>query len=159
MIFYRSPAADTGKGPALGTVRTLTAIALTAYPLGAAVRVVGPDSLAPQLFGFGLILVSLAAAAPVFGSYVQRIIAEQPSRLDEFELQLRQRAMSKAYALFTGLALLAVLYAGIATDADLWVPSDFDGFNGLFWGGFLYATLLPTACLAWSGDANGLLDG
>jgi hypothetical protein len=35
-----------------------------------------------------------------------------------------------------------------------WLPSNYGGWNGLFWGAFLYVTLLPTARLAWTMDPD-----
>ncbi len=62
-----------------------------------------------------------------------------------------------AYAAFSLLALLAVLYAGIATDAHLWVPSTYEEFNGLFWGVLAYGLLLPGTSLAWLADPSDLV--
>jgi hypothetical protein len=45
-----------------------------------------------------------------------------------------------------------VIYAAIASDTGLWVPSGYDAFNGLFWGVFLYASVIPTAVLSWMVD-------
>jgi hypothetical protein len=52
------------------------------------------------------------------------------------------------------LALLLVVYAAIASDNGLWVPATYEAFNGLFWGVFLYASVLPTALLSWMVEPN-----
>lgn len=159
MLFYRSPSASSGNGPSLGTIRTLVTVALVAYPAGALTLALGPDGTggikAPEIAGLGLILLAFFAATPVVGSYFQKIVGDEPGRLDEFELKMRRKAMTSAYAAFTALTLLAVIYAAIATDAGLWLPRTYDAFNGLFWGVFLYASLLPTAFLVWSPDSAG----
>jgi hypothetical protein len=101
------------------------------------------------LAGYSLILLALVAYAPLIGTSLQRIVGEETKLLDEYELRLRGRALSRAYAAFSGLALLLVIYAAIASDKGLWVPSSYDAFNGLFWGVFLYASVIPTAVLSW----------
>jgi hypothetical protein len=69
--------------------------------------------------------------------------------LDEYELRLRGRALSASYATFAALALSLVLYAAIASDKGLWFPDSYEEYNGVFWGLFLYASVLPTTLLSW----------
>jgi hypothetical protein len=147
MIFYRS--AQGSRDVSIPLVRTLSTTSLVAYPAGALLLALGPDALATSLAGYGLILLALIAYAPLTGSSVQRIVGEETKLLDEYELRLRGRALSASYATFTGLALLLVLYAAIASDKGLWVPDGYEAFNGVFWGIFLYASVLPTALLSW----------
>ncbi|WP_037500089.1 hypothetical protein [Sphingomonas jaspsi] len=147
MIFYRSTNGD-GKGLSIKAVRALTTLSLAAYPIGGAIMTV--DHPAAKISGLLVIAASLAFALPVYGSHVQKIVGEQVHLLDEFELKLRQRAMSTAYATFTALSLLAVLYFAIGGEAGLWIPRTYDHFNALFWGIFLYASLLPTFFLVWN---------
>jgi hypothetical protein len=130
-------------------VRICTAASLIAYPFGALILALGPDTLATMLVGYGLILVALVTYAPLIGTSLQRVVGEETKLLDEYELRLRGRALSASYAIFSGLALLLVIYAAIATDNGLWVPRTYEAFNGLFWGVFLYASVLPTAVLSW----------
>jgi uncharacterized membrane protein YiaA len=151
MLFLRS--GETGLEISVTAARAATAIALAAYPVGALVLALGPDSLGTTLGGYSFILLSLASCAFLASSSLQRIVAEQASMLDEYELSLRHRAMSTAYAILSALALVGVLYAAIAADKGLWVPTTYDQFNGLFWGAFLYASVLPTAVLAWTGQS------
>jgi hypothetical protein len=159
MLFYRSPANTAGAaGPSLRTIRTLTLIALLAYPIGGLVLALGPDG-AGGLFlheaaGLALITLALICAAPVLGSRLQRIVGDEPRQLDEWELQQRHRAMSSAYALSMGLVCAALFYAAVASDFGWWLPRSYDAFNAIFWGVFLYATLLPTAFLAWRLDED-----
>lgn len=163
MLFYRSKASESGNGPSLATTRTLLAISLAAYPAGCLILALGPDGrgglFAFEIAGLALILVAFLAAAPVLGSHFQRIVADQPRQLDEFELKIRQQAMSAAYAAFTALTLLVTIYAAIASDKGWWVPRSYEEFNALFWGIFLYACLLPTLFLVWRpGAAEDLAD-
>jgi hypothetical protein len=102
--------------------------------------------------GYSLILLALVAYAPLIGTSLQRIVGEETKLLDEYELRLRGRALSASYATFSAVALLLVLYAAIATDKGLWMPSSYEAFNGLFWGVFLYASVIPTAVLSWMVD-------
>jgi hypothetical protein len=147
MIFYRSTHAP--RDLSLHWVRTLSAISLLAYPAGALTLALGPDTAGAAIIGYGLILLALVSYAPLTGSSIQRIVGEEVKRLDEFELRLRGRALSLSYAIFTGLALLVVLYAAIASDKGGWFPASYEEFNGVFWGVFLYASVLPTATLSW----------
>ena len=71
-----------------------------------------------------------------------------------YELQLRSRAMNQSYGGFTALTLLGVIYAAVAVDHGGWVPVTYEQFNGLFWGVFLYASVMPVACLSWLVDAS-----
>jgi hypothetical protein len=147
MIYYRHD--QGGREHSIEAVRVFTATSLVAYPAGALILALGPDSLGASLAGYGLILVAMLAYAPLIGSSLQRIVGENAKVLDEYELRLRGRAMSASYATFTGLALLLVLYASIASDKGLWVPAGYEQFSGVFWGIFLYASVLPTAVLSW----------
>lgn len=159
MIFYRSRTATaTRGGPSIYAIRRLTVVALAAYPAGALTRLLAPETSTGDtvafLLGFGLILLSLAAAAPVVGSRLQRIVGEQATELDEMEMMLRHRALSWSYGLLSAALLLMLVYSGIATDAGAWMPDSYEEWNGLFWGAFLYVILLPTARLAWTMDAT-----
>jgi hypothetical protein len=147
MIFYRS-----NQGPrdlTLHMVRIFSTLSLLAYPAGALTLALGPDTAATSIAGYGLILLALVSYAPLIGSSIQRIVGEEVKMLDEYELRLRGRALSLSYATFTGLAMLAVLYAAIASDKGAWFPDSYEDFNGVFWGIFLYASVLPTAILSW----------
>jgi hypothetical protein len=152
MIYYRS---DRGsRDLSVEAVRIATATSLTAYPAGALLLALGPDGLGTTLAGYGLILLSLVAYAPLIGSSVQRIVGEDAKLLDEYELRLRGRALGASYAAFTVFTLLLVLYAAIATDKGVWFPTTFEQFNGVFWGIFLCASVLPTAILSWVVDPS-----
>jgi hypothetical protein len=147
MIYYRTHAGSRDLSTEM--VRILSAASLLAYPAGALLLALGPKSLGTSLVGYGLILLALIAYAPLIGSSIQRIVGEETKQLDEYELRLRGRALNASYAAFTGLALLLVIYAAIASDNGLWFPTSFDQFNGVFWGIFLYASVLPTTILSW----------
>jgi small-conductance mechanosensitive channel len=152
MIFYRSNKGATDRS--VRFVRVASSVALVAYPVGALLLAQGPDSIASSLIGYGLILSALFGVALLTGSSTQRIVGEQSAQLDEYELQLRHRAMSTAYAVLTTLMLLAIVYAALAADKGGWLPTTYDEYNGLFWGAFLYAMTIPTACLSWRLDAS-----
>jgi len=85
---------------------------------------------------------------------LQRIVAEVPSLLDEYELQLRSRAMNLAYGGFIGLGLLGVVCSATATDHGGWIPHTCEEFNGLIWGVCLYAIVIPVAALSWLVDTS-----
>jgi hypothetical protein len=131
-------------------VRVFSAVSLLAYPAGALTLNFGSDTAGTVVAGYGLIVLALLSYTPLIGSSVQRIVGEEVKILDEFELRLRGRALSLSYAIFTGLMLLAVLYSAIASDNGWWFPNSYEEFNGVFWGIFLYASVLPTAILSWT---------
>ncbi len=152
MIFYRSNA-SASKLP-VGAARALSLFALAAYPAGALMLDFSDKSLPASMGGYALILSALICVAVLVKSSLQRIVAEQPSKIDEYELQLRSRAMNLSYGGFTALALVAIIYAAIASDHGGWVPTNYDQFNGLFWGVFLYAVVMPVAVLSWMVDES-----
>lgn len=159
MIFYRSATSQgAAPGPAIATLRVFLLVALAAYPIGALILLFTPEdgagTLVGTIVGFGFILLALMAATPVMGSRLQRIVAEQKSQLDEMEVQLRYRALSWGYSTLSAIVLLMLIYGAVAMDTDLWVPRTYDQWNGLFWGAFLYVTLLPTAFLAFTTEAG-----
>ena len=156
MLYYRSTSG--GKNISLRAARAAALTALAAYPAGALLSEFGPSRWS-HLAGLGLVLVSLIGVAVLMSSSLQRIVGEKIELLDEYELKLRNRAMSASYTAFTVLALLAVIYAAIAADAGWWVPSEYGDFNGLFWGIFLYASILPSVFLTWQMDPSDMAEG
>lgn len=150
MLFYRSNSG--GRDIGLSAMRALTLGTLVAYPVGA-LTVSWGDSPLAAVAGYGLIILSLVCVVVVMGTSVQRVVGEQPDRLDEYELKLRSRAMSSAYNCLSALVLVAIIYAAIGTDKGFWVPDTYEKYNGLFWGAFLYTSMLPSASLAWQIDA------
>lgn len=148
MIFYRSLNNPAGTSRSLAAIRRLVMIALAAYPAGALLRVLGPADKLTDIGGFALILVSLAAAGALVGSRLNRLTGEEVGQLDEYERNLRGSALETAFQLFAALTLAGVIYLAVASDADWWVPKGYEQRNGVFWGVFLYASLLPTAVLA-----------
>lgn len=152
MLFYRSNRGT--RDLPLQMVRTCSAVSLLSYPTGALTLALGPDGPGTSILGYGLILLAVISFAPLTGSSIQRIVGEEVRLLDEFELRLRGRAMGLAHASFTALAMLGVMYAAIAGDTGGWLPESYEDFNGVFWGIFLYASVLPTAILSWIVDAS-----
>lgn len=160
-FFYRGPRGEAPRrSPAL--MRLATGAVLILYPAGCLVRLVwggAPPtgaSVIADIAGLGLILAALLAFALVAPSSLQRIVGEQASALDEFELDLRRRANAFAYQVFAALTLLGLIYMAIASDAErltLWTPSNFDHWNALIWGALLLCFVLPTAYLAWTAPA------
>lgn len=131
----------------VSTMRTLILASLAAYPAGAIAIAMLPTEFGGRTVGLCLILLSLVCALPILGSSLQRIVGDTADQLDEMEVHLRQRAMAKSYASFTVMALGGLLYAGIASDADWWLPRTSEAFGALFWGVMLYSTLMPTCIL------------
>lgn len=148
MIYLRTANARSTMIQSVAGLRTLVLATLAAYPAGALVRTFGPDTLAVQGAGFALIAASLLGFILLARTRLNRIVGEQLSALDEYERDMRARAMETAYHLLGLILLFGMIYLAIASDAGLWVPSGYDQWNGLFWGLFLTANLLPTAVLA-----------
>lgn len=151
MLFYRSGV--SASPVSVSATRIISLTTLFAYPAGALVLRSSGTGL-QSILGYGLILVSFVCVASLIKSSLQRIVAEVPSKLDEFELGLRSRAMNLSYATFTAITLLGVVYAAIASDHGAWVPATYEDFNGLFWGVFLYAVVIPVTVLSWLVDPS-----
>lgn len=149
MLYYRSK--HPPRNLRVPTVRLIAAGALLAYPVGALMLRFG-ETLVTSLAGFGLITFALVALVVLMTCSIQRIVAEDPALLDEYELRLRARAVSSAFTALSALFLIATIYLAIAADLGAWVPSTYEDFNGAFWGIFLWATLLPTLCLSFQLD-------
>ena len=151
MLYYRSK--DEASPISVITARIFSLASLVTYTVGALV-LHQSISLPQSLAGYGLILAALICVAFLMRSSLRRIVGEVPTLLDEYELQLRSRAMNLSYAGFTGLSLLGVIYSAIASDHGAWVPVTYEEFNGLFWGVFLYAAVIPVAVLSWLVDSS-----
>lgn len=150
MLYYKAPNAPDAPALSLPRVRLLTAVALTSYPLGSLLRLLGGGSAALDIVGLALIVLAFFCAVPVVGSSVQRIVAGEEKDLDEFELGVRQQALSRAYMVMSAIVALSLVYGGIANDIGWWLPRDDAHWNALFWGFFLWATMLPAALLSWN---------
>ncbi len=112
-----------------------------------------------ELAGFSPILLSMICFIFILPSYFSRITTESGCKLDEYELDLRRRAMTFAYQAFGGLTLIGLMYVQIATDAaanpdsrlhGIWLPKTGDHWSAILWGAILCALLLPTTYLAWT---------
>jgi hypothetical protein len=163
MLFYRSPATQAGAAsPSLRTTRTLTSLSLGCYPIGGVILAAGGDGQGGlflwEAAGLLLITIAVLCAAPVLGSRLQRIVGEEVKLLDEWELQQRHGAISSAYATLSAIVVASMFYAALASDFGWWLPRSYDAFNMLFWGVFLYATLLPTVFLAWRLDETDAVE-
>jgi hypothetical protein len=167
-FYYRSPQERPAPVRSGFAIRLASSLALLAYPAGCLSLLFAPDAAAGPagmigaLAWLALLLTSLGAFVYLAPSYQQRIVGEQADKLDEFELQLRQRAYAFSYKVFTGLCLVGLIYLAISLDvADsgrfgLWRPSSFDHWNAIIWGAILYAFILPTAYIAWTVKAPRL---
>lgn len=137
------------------TLRWLTLAALGGYPAAALLALVSADGTAANLIGQLVAPLTVFLGLLALTSQAYRIVHARPSQLDEFELQLRHRAMSKAYSVLTALILMVAFYLSEASDRGWWLPSTRDHWRGLLWGAILFSFLLPTATLVWSRDYGG----
>ena len=60
--------------------------------------------------------------------------------------------MDYSYVCFALITLMLIIYAAIARDFHWWMPNSYNHFNGLFWGMFLYASVIPVSALSWIVD-------
>ena len=165
MIFYRKQNSETTDLPMrVKRVRYLSVASLITYPIGAIANLLGSihDVLALEIGGLLLVVVALFAFIGVIGTGVQRIAADETDKLDPVELELRQKTYARAYHWVGAIALLSVLYLSIASDTQdrlgLWIPTNFDHWNAIMWGGILVIMVLPTTLLAWSLPEEEILD-
>lgn len=150
MIFHRSLQNPAGRSRSLASVRTIVVATLAAYPVGGLLQVLGPDTLGTQLTGLLLILASFAGLAVLAGTRVARVTGEVADLLDEYERDLRARAMETSYQLFASLVLVGIIYLALASDFGWWLPAGYGQWNAVFWLVFLCASVVPTAVLAFT---------
>ena len=165
MIFYRKPMKEGASLPMrVKRVRVLSLLALVTYPVGAILALLGDlnDVAAFAVGGLLLVFVALVAFVGMVGTGVQRIAGEEDAKLDPVEMDLRHRTYSRAYNYVSSAFLVALLYLAIASDTQdsigLWVPSTFDHWSGVMWGGILLVMVLPTAILSWSLPEEEIVD-
>lgn len=132
------------------TLRWLTLVALIGYPVGALLAALNAEGSLPAILGSLVAPICALAGLIVLMSRTQRITQAKEAELDEFELQLRHRAMGKAYGILTIVVLTGTFYLQMAPDWGSWMPHTEPHWRGIFWGIILYAALLPTATLVWS---------
>lgn len=150
MIFYRSLRNPAGRSRSLASIRTIVVATLAAYPVGGLLRILGPDVVGIQLTALLLIFASFAGLTVLAGTRVARVTGEVAERLDEYERDLRARAMETSYQLFAALVLVGIIYAALASDFGWWLPAGYGQWNAVFWLVFLYASVVPTAVLAFT---------
>jgi hypothetical protein len=154
MIFYRSPD-GTARELSVLNARLTSTSALVLYPLGALLRQFGPDAIWADILGLLMVVTAFGFALWLAGSSIQRIVAEEETQLDEYELKLRYQSIASAYAILSALFLILVFTGEVILDLGGSIPPITDDvFSGLFWLVFLYATLLPTTILAWRLDPD-----
>jgi hypothetical protein len=152
MIFYRSPD-GTARELSVHNARLTSTSALVLYPTGALLRQFGPDAMWADIVGLLMVVTAFGFALWLAGSSIQRIVAEEETQLDEYELKLRYQSIASAYAILSALFLVLVFSGEVILDLGGSIPPITDDvFSGLFWLVFLYATLLPTTILAWRLD-------
>jgi len=160
-FYYRGPTERPAPIRSKFAIRFATTLALLAYPAGCLVLLFTLDAAEPgQVFGQAvwlvLLLTALGAFAYIAPSYQQRIVGEQEDRLDEFELEMRQRAYAFSYRAFSALSLIGLIYLALSFNIaqsmglSLWRPASSDHWNAIIWGVLLYAFVLPTAYIGWT---------
>lgn len=152
MMPFLQPSGRSSTGLSIRTTRILATIALVFSPAAVGIKALGPgttDGSPHEIASLIVMMIGLLAGAAVFGSRLQRITGEKARGLDEMELQLRHNALATSYFALTAVVMLGVLYAQIASMAQLWLPRNRSDWNPVFVCLFLYALLLPTAVLAW----------
>ena len=152
MIFWTNDKDRRGKPIGIVAARALSSSALLLYPAGALLRMLGPDTVATAIAGWTMIVAAVGCAIVIASSSLQRIVGDEEKQLDEYELKLRYRAIQASYLTLTALGL-AILF-GLQVMSDVTgmlsgVEATNSLLEGVFWGLFLYSSVLPTAILAW----------
>jgi len=151
--------APTAAPSSLWGLRLATLTAFIAYPLGCIVLLTADGGRGLQLaeaIGFAFIFAALISFAIIAMSYHHRVANDTDCSLDEREVQMRNRGFGFGYPTLISLVALFLIYMAIATDTQdgdgwaLWLPTTYEHWNALFWGGLLYAMLLPTSYLIWT---------
>jgi len=160
-MYMRSKSNPEGAAIPLGHMRMLLGLILIGYPLGCLLRLLageGPfDVAATKLVGTLLIGLAFLAFLWIGRSSLQRMMQEEPGKLDERELFIRRKAHEKAYTAFSALTLVGLIYLELAIDAaprhpdwPIWTPASSDHWEAIIWGALLYAMTLPAAFEAFS---------
>lgn len=152
MPFFQPSGRSSSAGPSTRTTRIFAAVALLCAPAAIVIRALGPgttDGDPHEVASLILIIISFLAATPVLGSRFSRITRERAKGLDEMETQLRHNALATSYFALTSVVMLGVVYAQVANMAQLWLPRNESDWIPVVVSFLLYATLLPTAVLAW----------
>lgn len=169
-FYYRGPTERPAPIRSEFAIRFATTLALLAYPAGCLVLLIAPDATSEpglvigEVIWLALLLTALGAFAYIAPSYQQRIVGEVADQLDEFELQMRQRAYAFSYRVFAALSLIGLIYLALSFDiaqslgVSLWRPASSDHWNAIIWGVLLYAFVLPTAYIGWTMKAPKNLD-
>lgn len=74
-------------------------------------------------------------------------------KVDERQIQVRDRAFYRAYQVISVLFGLWIVYETIARTSRLewlWVPRTFDEYQAIVWGYLLVSMTLPSAIIAWT---------
>lgn len=159
MSFYIRTSSGRTAPRSRTSMRLATTITLAGYPLGALITLNAPlagegsAAFVLHMVGLALIVTAIFAFAYIAPSYMQRIVGEQVSELDDLERDLRQKAYAVAYHVLTGLVAASIFYMAVANDQTrltLWAPDSYTHWNTIFWGVLLYCFTLPTAYLAWT---------
>lgn len=159
MSFYMRTAKGRIPSRSRTGMRVATSLTLIGYPLGGLVALNsslagdGSAAFVLDLAGLGAIVIAVIAFFYIAPSYMQRIVGEQVSELDDLERDLRQKAYAFAYLVLTSVVAAAIFYLAVANDdtrLTLWAPDSYSHWNTIFWGVLLYSFTLPTAYLAWT---------
>ncbi|MEM9479857.1 MAG: hypothetical protein AAGA58_09420 [Verrucomicrobiota bacterium] len=143
-------------------LRIASTVALLAYPIGGVLLIALPRHL--EFVGGIFLAIAAFSFFYLLPSYVQRVaflphilrFVDKDCRLDELELDLRRRAQSFAYKVFSMLVLAGLMYlvlgADMARDANpssFWMPTVDDHWLAILFGALFFVLLLPIAYLSW----------
>ncbi|MBL8156629.1 MAG: hypothetical protein JNM70_20800 [Anaerolineae bacterium] len=133
----------------LNNDRALVVASYASFAGAALTRALG-ETYPIMLPAFAILAVATAMFAyRLMRGDLWRIAHEEDRKLDEREIVLRNRAYRSAYITLSSVALLALVYWQIASDAGLWLPQGEAVQTILIAGAFLFSLTLPSAVLAW----------
>jgi hypothetical protein len=164
-MFIRSAARPFGRSLSPAQARGLVIALYAFYPIGCVLRLVpetADGAIALNTLGLGLVLTAFVAFGLLSGSSLQRQAQEDEPRLDEREVAQRNRAAYQAHFVFSGAALMGLIYLALREDLSasgkltLWAPTTGDHWSAVFWGSAMLALTLPAAILAFQTSREGV---
>lgn len=167
-MFIQSNSHPFGRTLSLGMARSLTILLYAGYPLGCVLQIAAGEGQGGgwlALGGLALIVVAVVAFVILATSSLQRLAQEPESKLDEREMQERNRAAFIAHGLFSAVVMGGLFFMMVRADlakngkAALWGPTDGDHWNALMFGAALLSLTLPAAVLAWTRRNDALDEG
>ena len=152
MMPFLQPSGRSSAGLSIRTTRILATLALVGAPAAVVIRALGPgttDGSPHEIASLTVMIISLLAAASVFGSRLQRITREKARGTRRDGIAAPAQCVATSYFALTAIVMLWCHLcpdrqhgAAVAADESKRLEPHFVVL-------FLYALLFRTAVLAW----------